>query len=292
MVLRYGSDDVTRHPQGIRCLHKIEANHLDELYEEFEVQSPAQLAVYLEAGDSDTLNRFHVSALRVSQKGKEAHASAPDWAESLQSQIIVNDALAKGPFDSETMLVLSDEWTVTNKGTSWTLDRNTRHLLGGRVITTTSRYFAPANKVSYLGSFNGWRLHKDTRVALTEEAQQLIALSAFQEYCTRADLALRNHNDHDSTSNMSWATRIYLTANGVTVKTLEQPSRKYALSGKSTMQQFRSLAGLTKVEQLWSLSKFQFNTWASLSHLAQLLGTPTSTDEEKRWWWDSLPRLF
>ena len=291
LVLRTVSNDLETHPETLNCLHKIDHQQFQVLAERYSVNSRRELVDLLEKSDANALKDFHAAVTTTTTNSTESSAVASGWASTPQSEIIVHEALAKGPFDSEVMLVLSDEWTVTNRGANWTLDRNTRHLLNGRIITSTARYFAPAESVRYLGATYGWSLYKDWRIAISED-RQLVVLSAFQEFCTRADLSLRAHNEQHKYQFLEWAVRIYIATTGVTVKTIEQPGQKYELKTRANLKHFSALAGKSKVEQLWLLSKFQFDTWASIAHLAQVIGAASNSENEAKWSWQNLPNLF
>jgi hypothetical protein len=290
MVLRYVSRDLDRHPETYSCLHKIEHDQLDRVIAQFGDFERASLSQFLEDADSTVLAQFHLTLANYSVPEEERGVN--NFTKENQSQIIVENALAKGPFESEVMLLLTDEWTVANKGVSWTLERVTRHILDGKVITTFSRYFAPAKSVQHLGTAFGWLLRLGYRVAIRDDSQKTI-LSVFQEFCTRVDFSIRHHNDHDPHSWMKFGIRIYMTTNGITLQTNEQPSRKYRLDGKHNLGHFKNIAGQSRVEQIWTLSKFQATSWSAISHLALIAGKPESLKfEEILVIHSRLPRLW
>ena len=290
-LLRCVSRDQDRHPDTLECLHKIQNSDLEKFSGGAQFDNVQGLAAFLEESDEAGLQRFHVEALLLSSTGKNGSSVTEDWARTPESAIIIDEALAKGPFDSEVTLLLSDEWKITNKGVSWTLDRQSRHLLGGRIITTNSRYFAPAGSVKYLDVSSARRMPTGYQMSVSED-ETLAALSGFQEFCTRADFTIRHHNESSRYSSMERAERILLTTSGVTVRTLTQSGTTYMLKGSANLRPFREITGPSKVEQLWSLSKFEYGTWAAAIHLALVSGTPSDAWNQKRWSWDSLPRLF
>lgn len=292
MVLRFVSNDRERHPESLQCLHKIQRSELIKLLEGVSANEVGKIEGLLDSLDERGLDFFHVEVLKHSDLKSPGHSIHEDWATTSQSQLIIDEALTKGPFDSEVMLSLSDEYVVTNSGASWVLLRESRHLLSGKIITTTSRYYAPAKTVRYLGTLFGWRLPLEYRVAVRDLTEQAHVLSSFQEYCTRADLSIRHHNEDSKYQSLEWAVRIFIKTTGVTVKTLEQPRRKYQLTDRQVMKLFCDFAGPTKVEQLWRLSNFHLDDWAAIAHMAQLVGEPSSTDDETKWWWSDLPRLY
>lgn len=291
MVLRYVSRDLDRHPETYSCLHKIEHDQLDRVIAEFGDFDRQYLSQFLEDADSTVLNQFHLTLANHSVPEEERGVNT--FTKENQSQIIVENALAKGPFESEVMLLLTDEWRVANKGVSWTLERVTRHLLDGEIITTFSRYFAPAKSVQHLGTKLGRLQGKGDWTFVGYESQKTI-LSVFQEFCTRADFSMRHHNDDDARyPSMTFAKKIYMTTNGITLQTGEQPSRKYLLAGKDYLRHFKDIAGQSRIEQIWTLSKFQLSVWSAVSHLALVSGEPSSLKfEELLSISKSMPRLW
>jgi hypothetical protein len=290
MVLRYVSRDLDRHPETYSCLHKIEHDQLDLVIAQFGDFERSSLSQFLEDADSTVLAQFHLTLANHSVPEEERGVN--NFTKENQSQIIVENALAKGPFESEITLLLTDEWKVRNLGVYWALDRLTRHLLDGEIITTFSRYFAPSKSVQHLST----KLRVQGKGAWTfirDDSQKTI-LSVFQEFCTRVDFSMRHHDDNDDRVKwMRFGIRIYMTTNGITLQTNEQPSRKYQLSGKDSLRHFREIAGQSRIEQIWTLTKFQMAVWSAVTHLALIAGKPESLKfEEILVIHSRLPRLW